>query len=426
MALRLTSNVVLSRLLTPEIFGIMVVVNSIKYGIELLTDVGIEHNIVNNKRGIDPTFFNTAWTLQMLRGVLLSTLCLCLSVPLSLYFGIDLRVFLLISLAPLINALASTSVFVLVKTLDVRTRNLFESACEVLTVAICVTLAWMTPTVWALVVGSLLSLATRSALSYCISHPPHTFILRGVYVREILSFGKWILISSFVVYVATNVDRIYLGKTASLTVLGVYGLARTISDLPSNLASRLSYQIVFPVVAAVRSGQHAASIRALFAARSKFVLGGAFVMGTACVWADWGVRFVYDGRYHEAGWMLSGLMLGSWFSALASLNEALILGAGRPVYNSLANVVRLVVVAAGLPLGYSALGVTGAIVGVAAGEFGRYMFVAVGQMRLRFSFWTQDATATAVLLLTMGIWLLIRNAGTGIPREAMFVFGGLW
>ena len=37
---RLVSSIILTRLLTPELFGIMTIVNSVKAGIDLISDVG--------------------------------------------------------------------------------------------------------------------------------------------------------------------------------------------------------------------------------------------------------------------------------------------------------------------------------------------------------------------------------------------------
>src|SRR3954463_8032559 len=85
-ALRLVNNVVLARLLAPQIFGLMAIVNAIRTGVELLSDVGISQNIVSNPRGAEPVFYNTAWTLQASRGLLLAALCLLLSVPAAQFF----------------------------------------------------------------------------------------------------------------------------------------------------------------------------------------------------------------------------------------------------------------------------------------------------------------------------------------------------
>ena len=58
--LRLVMNIILARLLAPELFGIMVIVNSLRTGIELLSDVGIGQNVIYHKDGNDPEFYNTA------------------------------------------------------------------------------------------------------------------------------------------------------------------------------------------------------------------------------------------------------------------------------------------------------------------------------------------------------------------------------
>ena len=50
-AFRLVNNVVLARLLAPELFGIMLIFNILRTGVELLSEIGIGHNIISNKNG---------------------------------------------------------------------------------------------------------------------------------------------------------------------------------------------------------------------------------------------------------------------------------------------------------------------------------------------------------------------------------------
>src|SRR4030095_1397849 len=69
--LRFANNVILARLLSPPLFGLMLIVNSIKTGVELISDVGINQNISSNKAGHTPDFYDTAWTMKVLRGVAL-------------------------------------------------------------------------------------------------------------------------------------------------------------------------------------------------------------------------------------------------------------------------------------------------------------------------------------------------------------------
>ena len=53
----------------------MAIVNSLRTGVDLVSDVGISQNIIHNKNADDPRFYNTAWTLQLIRGFVLWVAC---------------------------------------------------------------------------------------------------------------------------------------------------------------------------------------------------------------------------------------------------------------------------------------------------------------------------------------------------------------
>lgn len=418
LGVRFSSNIVLARLLAPQVFGVMVVVNSLRMGIELLTDVGVEQNIIHNDKGLEDEFFNTAWTLQMVRGALITLLFMTLSIPFAHFYRIDIRIFWAISFVPFVNSLHSTSVFGLGKALDVKRRNLFECGAEAIGFITSLTLALVTPTVWALVCGMLLATAIRSAASYWLPHPPHRIVLTPGCVREIIGFGKWIFVASFVTYCASNVDRLTLGKLAPFALLGIYGIARTIAEIPGILATRLGYQIVFPFMAAQTTLQGRSVRRELGGARLRICLGASLIISFGIAWADRAVRIVYDPRYLQVGWMLSLLLFGAWFAILSNLNESVLLGCGRPSYSAYANGSRLLAVGISLPLAYKAYGIQGAVGVMIAAELIRYLAIAFGQRQLRWSFYRQDALCTLILLLAVGLWLVIRNSiGMGLPWD---------
>ncbi len=417
--LRLASNIVLTRLLVPEVFGIMVVVHSLRLGIELLTDVGIEQNIVRHEEGLTPRFFNTAWTLQIIRGVGLTILFLMLAPVLGRFYEIDTGIFLAIAFAPLLNGLHSTAIFALVKNLDVKQRTLFESRSELIGFVVTVGLTLVWRSVWALVVGTLVTIALRSALSYRLPHPPHRLMLDRGHAAEIVRFGRWIMVSSLVMFAASNLDRLALGKVAPLALLGIYGLARTIADIPALMARRLSYQIVFPMLSAAKAKNDDSVMRGLGPTRLKVVLLAAAVMGVAAGSGDWAVEILYDPRYAQAGWMLSLLLFATWISILSNFNEGLLMGSGKPAYESGANLLRFAILAVGLWFGYQWAGFAGAIGALIASELGRYLFVLIGQRRTQLSFVGQDAAATLAMLGVATLWTLARiELGLGAPWDS--------
>ena len=417
---RLLSTLILTRLLAPELFGIMVIVNVMRFGIEVMTDVGIEQNIVRHPQGLSPAFTNTAWTMQICRGILLTALFLAIAPLLGSFYSIDTRIFLVIGFAPFLNSLHSTAIFSLVKQLDVKQRTLFEFRAELIGFVVTLVLALAFRSVWALVAGTLVAITARSALSYRLPGSRHRFMMdRGV-AAEILQFGRWIMITSIIMFVSGNLDKLALGKVAPLALLGIYGLARTMADIPSQMARRLTYQLIFPLFSAARTDGDAAIVARLSPLRLRFVLLTALAMGVGIGCADWAIRILFDARYYEAGWMLSLLLPATFLSILANFNEGLLMSSGKPAYESAANVARLAILAIGLWYGYMWAGFAGAIAAVIAGELARYVVVAYGQRRTEQSFLKQDISALAVMLLVAALWIALRQKlGRGAPWDAL-------
>ena len=67
-AIRLVSNLILSRLLFPEAFGLAALVSILIVGMAMLSDVGVEQSVIQNPRGDDIHFLNTAWVLHLVRS----------------------------------------------------------------------------------------------------------------------------------------------------------------------------------------------------------------------------------------------------------------------------------------------------------------------------------------------------------------------
>lgn len=60
LVLRFVSNIFLTRLLAPQLFGLMLIVNTLRVGIELISDLGIAQNIIYSPNANEPDYYNTA------------------------------------------------------------------------------------------------------------------------------------------------------------------------------------------------------------------------------------------------------------------------------------------------------------------------------------------------------------------------------
>ena len=373
-AIRLLNNIILTRLLAPPIFGLMALINAIRTGVELLSDVGIVQNIVSNPRGAEPDFQDTAWTLQAIRGFFLAIACLVLAVPLGSFFNSH-ELTLLLPLASLFfifNGFGSTAHGLIQKELKIARFSMFEVGFAFVTLVIHVVVVLITPTIWGLVLASVLTTAAAMIMTYLyFPGMRHRFMIDRAIVRQLFKFGKWVFLSSIVYFFAMNFDRLYFAKQITLSQLGIYGIARGLADMFSLLVLRCSNSVLFPTIAA--AGLAPIELRQkILRGRRTLLAAAAVAVGGFLAVAPAIVRLLYDPRYESAGPIVQILCVGLWFNTLAATNDSILLGLGRPAYPAMSNTAKLLTYVLGVPLAFALFGFAAAIAVISAGEIVKY------------------------------------------------------
>ena len=166
--LRLGSNLILTRLLFPEAFGLMALVNVFMQGLAMFSDVGIGPSIIQNKRGDDPVFLNTAWTIQVVRGVALWIVSCLIAWPVAKLYGQPMLFQLLpvAGLTALIAGFNSTSLFTCNRNLALGRLTILDFVTQVISISVMCFWAWLFPSVWALVGGGLTGAFIKMILSH--------------------------------------------------------------------------------------------------------------------------------------------------------------------------------------------------------------------------------------------------------------------
>ena len=404
---RLVSGVIIARLVSPDLLGIMLIVYVLRYGAELLSDIGIRQSIVSNSEGENPDFYNTAWTLQLIRGFALCLLFLAITVPLSKLYNAQILLLVLpiTSSYFAIAGLTSMRLFLLVRKMQTAKLNGFDVLMEVISSIARVAFVIISPTIWALVVGSLVQPIARTIGSYFVlPGVKHQLYISRDHAKQIFGFGKWIFLTATLFFLASNFDRLYLAKIIPFALLGVFGIARNLSGMVSDGLSRLCNIVIFPLVAS-EAAKPRSQLRAdLAPVRLAFVMICAVGLSLFVVLADFIIAVMYDQRYQAASWMLPILIVGLWFSILASLNEWILIGVGRPQYSTVASSCKLALILAGLPLATMWYGIVGAVIVVAISDLPRYGPILFGQRRSQLSFLRQDIVATAAFFALVVFW----------------------
>lgn len=399
--LRLGTNIVIARLLAPELLGTMLLINTLRTGGELLSDLGIGQSIVSDPHGRDPKFFNTAWTLQIIRGALLFVIGILAAEPLArLYDSPQLRLLIPVAaLVFLLSGLKSPSKFVLQKNMEVKRLALLGIGTGISSSLVHIGLALYTPTIWALIGGLLLSTAGGTVVSFfLIDWRIHAIHIDKASAKSIITFGKWVFVASLVFFLSMNFDRLYFADAIPFATLGVYGIARTFSDTFTQLFIRLSRLLIFPKVAASRDriGQLKRDVIPL---RRVAVFSLAIVLGAVLSVSDLLIYLAYDARYADAAVFLPILLIGAWFATLASAGEAMMLGIGNSSGMAISNAAKLLVIVVAVPL-VLPIGLVPAIAAIVIAEVVRYGVLVWRKRAHGLSFIRQDIGATAVFMLS--------------------------
>lgn len=433
--LRLASNLILTRLLFPEAFGLMALVNVLMIGLAMFSDIGITTSVVQSPRGDDARYLRTAWTLQVARGVLLSGVAALLASPMAEFYGqAELRSLVpAAGLTALISGFNSMSLIRFQRHLQLGKLAALELTSQFVSIAVMIAWAALSPSVWALVAGGLLGALLRLALSYGVSREDRLgFAWDRESSRQLLGFGKWIFVSTMLFFMAGQADRLIFGRMLSVSALGVYGIALMLASLPIQVLWSIGSSVLLPAFS--RQAGSRASLDASYrrAQLPVMVLGG---LPVACLIACGPelIALLYDPRYADAGWMLQLLALGAWLQIPQTLSANALMALGVPRWIAIGNGVKLAAMLALLPAGFALYGVPGAIGGLAAAEAFRYATFAsavrgVGLPALRADLAFSGLTLAAVVAGSVAVEGLDRSgAGPFLQVSgALAVILGVW
>jgi len=246
--------IVLARVLTPAQFGLMGIALLLRSVCKRFTDIGINAALIRKKeRNIDG-YLNTTWLLEIARGLLILGV-LVLAAPLvAELFGEPRATNLIraIGFVPLIGGLRNPAIVYFEKDLEFHRDFLYNTGGAIAQFVVGVTVAWYSPTVWALVAASLSRPTVKTVLSYVLhDYRPWPAFDVGA-AKELVDYGKWMTGASIMYWIAREGDDAFVGWFLSATALGFYQYAYRLADMPATEMSQIVSQVTFPAYSAVQ------------------------------------------------------------------------------------------------------------------------------------------------------------------------------
>lgn len=306
--IRFVSNLILTRLLFPEAFGIMTLAQTFLTGLEMFSDTGIRVSIMQNERGDDPAFLNTAWTMQILRGAMLWGMIFLIAGPVARLYDTPVlaQVLPAMGLSIFLKGFMPTAAATANRHLQLGRVTAIALALSVVQLVLASIFAYFLQSVWALVIAinlrTLLGLAAHWSL---LPNASNRLQIERAALDNLFHFGKFVFLSTAAQFVISQSDRAILGLYIPIAALGVFNIGFFMAMAPFNFASALQSKVIFPLYRLRPIEESEENRRKIF--RTRRLLVGTMLLGSLAISAigPWLVDLLYDHRYGAAGPMIT-------------------------------------------------------------------------------------------------------------------------
>ena len=407
--LRLASNLLLTRLLFPETFGILALVQVILQGIKMFSDVGISTSVVRDERGDQPAYLNTAWTLQLIRGALIWGVSGLLAYPASKLYNAPELLYLIpvIGFTACIQGFNAPIILTLKRHLKVRQLISWEVTTQVITIILTVILAWQYQSVWAIAIGGILGALCGCLASYLMSHELPRFHLELSSLENIFSFGKWIFLSTALTFLIQQGDVLILGAFLSKAQLGMFSIAVIWSRMVLQLVLKINDQVMMPLYAEAYRGDKATIKGKIQRGRIPLLLITLPATWIMVICGQIFIELLYDPRYYSAGWMLQILAIGTVGSVITATAGTALLSFGDSFGFMLFQVSRAVLLVICMAIGGYYFNTLGLLAGVALSKIISYPFLAVTLNKHNIWMPAVDLAAftISIVVISIGLWV---------------------
>ena len=278
--------IILARILSPSDFGLMGIALLTMSTLETFSQTGFQAALIQKKEDIE-SYLNSAWTVSILRGFALFIILYFIAPYAAIFFNSPEAkpIIRVIGFSILFQAFTNIGVTYFKKELEFNKEFIYQLSGTLADFIVAVTAVLILRNVWALVLGLLAGNMVRCFVSYFI-HPYRPCFSSDLgKAKELFGFGRWILGSSIIVFLATQGDDIFLGKVLGVTALGFYQMAFRFANLPGSEIGVLS-RIAFPAYSKLQD--NIPKLRSAYLKMVRFVTflsiplaGGIFVLGPA-------------------------------------------------------------------------------------------------------------------------------------------------
>lgn len=324
----LISTIILARLLTPDDFGIAAIAMSVFALVNIFTQFGFE-TVLIQKEAVSRDDYNTAWTCNLLFGVVAAIILLLSSGYIGeFYENVNIAyVTTATSLLFVLHGLKNIGVVDFQKNLTFDKEFKLHIIPKFISFFFTIGLAIYLRSFWALIVGSIL-LKTMEVISSYLMHPFRpSFSLKKS--KELFSFSKWLFANNLFGFLDARSPELVLGKLMSPHAAALYSLSSEIGKLTTAEVVANLNRAIYPGYSKVSSNIDQLRDLYMDSVRVIALLAMPLGAGVALV-AVYIVPIMLGDQWLAAVEPVVYIALGGAITALKSNSNYIYLSLGRP------------------------------------------------------------------------------------------------
>jgi O-antigen/teichoic acid export membrane protein len=233
--LRVGSVMILARLLDPADFGLVGMVTVITGVFSLFKDAGLSTVTIQRATMSDEQLSTLFW-LNLVVGAFLAGLGVVLAPVLSTFYH-EPRLFwvtMVLALGFLLNGAGVQHSALLQRQMRFGAMATVETIALMASIAVGIGMALTGARYWALVVMTVTLPGVATAGFWIAARWLPGLPTRGTGLRSMTKFGGTVTLNSLVVYAGYNMDKLLLGRLWGAAVLGIYGRAYQLINIPTD------------------------------------------------------------------------------------------------------------------------------------------------------------------------------------------------
>jgi lipopolysaccharide exporter len=366
-AIRLVSSLILTRLLFPEVYGIIAMISVVAFVVELMSDIGIVAFLVRHDRAREADFLHTVWTVRLVRAAINTVVIIGLAPWIAGWYStpileVALQIYALVFL---IKAFESISFVVAIRSQNSRAVRFADVWGALLSTIFAIIYSYFSRDHYGMLWGMLVHRAVVVVISYLRSDRiwPHLCWQRNT-VRELFGFAKYVGPSSILTIFILQFDKVLILRLFDLKLLGLYGVAGGVIGPISALIYQFNNNVLFPRCTQYLREDPTTACVNFYKGNKKLLFISVLLPSMVGGLASLIVGVLFDSRYSDAGDILQALSVGCLLSAFALPSENLLVASGKPKTVLIGNIIKLMWMLPTSYVGYRVWGFMGFVFAV--------------------------------------------------------------